>query len=64
LIGGENSGGGNRRKTKEINKRIYITANLEGARRFDVPMTSRVKLSVCLSVSVWSAWQHVVAVGR
>jgi hypothetical protein len=47
---GENSGGGNRRKTKEINMAIYITANLEVARRFDMPMTSRVKLSACLSV--------------
>jgi hypothetical protein len=49
---GENSGGGNRRKTKEINKKIYITANLnlKGARRFDMPMTSRVKLLACLSV--------------
>jgi len=47
---GENSEGGNRRKTKEINKTIYITANLEGARRFDILMTSRVKLPVSLSV--------------
>ena len=47
---GENSGGGNRRKTKEINKTIYITANLEGARRFDMLVTSRVRLPVCLSL--------------
>jgi hypothetical protein len=64
LIGEKIVGGGKKKKTKEINKTIYITANLEGARMFDMLMTSRVKLPVYLYVSVWSAWQHVLAVVR